>query len=44
MDGQHNASATTVGDARRAQIVHAARAICLEKGFSKSRSAISQVA
>lgn len=35
MDGQHNASATTVGDARRAQIVHAARAICLEKGFSK---------
>ena len=35
MDGQHNASATTVGDARRAQIVRAAREICLEKGFSK---------
>ena len=35
MDGQHNASATTVGDARRAQIVHAARASCLEKGVSK---------
>lgn len=35
MDGQHNASAMTVGDARRAQIVHAARELCLEKGFSK---------
>ena len=27
--------AVTVGDARRQQIVHAARQICLEKGFSK---------
>ncbi len=27
--------AITVGDARRQQIVHAARQICLEKGFSK---------
>mgnify|MGYP000674229327 CR=1 FL=1 len=35
MDGQYNASATTVGDARRAQIVRAAREICLERAFRK---------
>ena len=35
MNGRNQISVATAGDARRAQIVHAAREICLEKGFSK---------
>ena len=35
MTGKPEASTSTIGDARRLQIVQAAREICLEKGFSK---------
>ena len=35
MTGKPEAPTSTIGDARRLQIVQAAREICLEKGFSK---------
>ena len=35
MTGKPEAPTITIGDARRLQIVQAAREICLEKGFSK---------
>ena len=35
MTGKPEASTSTIGDARRLQIVQAAREICLEKGLSK---------